>query len=59
MATTMREIDGRRLAVASVRIRQNGEERTIALCEEHLRELRGQSRGAERSPSVARGSRYL
>ena len=30
MATTMCEIDGRRPAVASVRIRQNGEERTIA-----------------------------
>ena len=46
MATTMCEIDGRRPAVASVRIRQNGEERTIAVCEEHLRELQGQSRGA-------------
>ena len=50
MATTMCEIDGRRPAVASVRIRQNGEERTIAVCEEHLRELQGQSRGAGRSP---------
>ena len=46
MATTMCEIDGRRPAVATVRIRQNGEERTIAVCEEHLRELQGQSRGA-------------
>ena len=50
MATTMCEIDGRRPAVATVRIRQNGEERTIAVCEEHLRELQGQSRGAGRSP---------
>src|SRR5262245_14171808 len=50
MATTMCEIDGRRPAVASVRIRQNGEERTIAVCEEHLRELQGQSRRAARSP---------
>jgi DNA-binding SARP family transcriptional activator len=50
MATTMCEIDGRRPAVASVRIRQNGEEQTIAVCEEHLRELQGQSRGAGRSP---------
>ena len=41
MATTMCEIDGRRPAVATVRIRQNGEERTIAVCEEHLRELPG------------------
>ena len=58
MATTICEIDGVRPAVATVRIRQNGEERTIAVCEEH-RELQGQSRGAGRSPSVARGSRYL
>ena len=43
MATTMCEIDGRRPAVASVRIRQNGQERTIAVCEEHLRELQGQA----------------
>ena len=50
MATTMCEIDGRRPAVATVRIRQNGEEQTIAVCEEHLRELQGQSRGAGRSP---------
>jgi len=50
MATTMCEIDGRRPAVATVRIRQNGEERTIAVCEEHLRELQGQSRGPGRSP---------
>src|SRR3954451_19954581 len=50
MATTMCEIDGRRPAVATVRVRQNGEERTIAVCEEHLRELQGQSRGAGRSP---------
>ena len=50
MATTMCEIDGRRPAVASVRIRQNGEERTIAVCEEHLRELQGRTRGAGRSP---------
>jgi ATP-dependent Clp protease ATP-binding subunit ClpC len=50
MATTMCEIDGRRPAVATVRIRQNGEERTIAVCEEHLRELQSQSRGAGRSP---------
>ena len=50
MATTMCEIDGRRPAVATVRIRQNGEERTIAVCEEHLRELQGQSRGVGRSP---------
>ena len=39
MATTMCEIDGVRPAVATVRISQNGEERTIAVCEEHLREL--------------------
>jgi ATP-dependent Clp protease ATP-binding subunit ClpC len=50
MATTMCEIDGRRPAVASLRIRQNGEERTIAVCEEHLRELQGQSSGAGRLP---------
>src|SRR4051812_7952638 len=50
MATTLCEIDGRRPAVATVRIRQNGEERTIAVCEEHLRELQGQSRSASRSP---------
>src|SRR5262245_8747235 len=50
MATTMCEIDGRRPAVATVRIRQNGEERTIAGCEEHLRELQGESRGAGREP---------
>jgi ATP-dependent Clp protease ATP-binding subunit ClpC len=50
MATTICEIDGVRPAVATVRIRQNGEERTIAVCEEHLRELQGQSRGAGRSP---------
>ena len=50
MATTMCEIDGRRPAVATVRIRQNGEERTLAVCEEHLRELQGQSRGVGRSP---------
>ena len=56
MATTMCEIDGRRPAVATVRIRQNGEERTIAVCEEHLRELQGQNRGAARAPF---GSRSL
>ncbi len=50
MATTMCEIDGRRPAVATVRIRQDGEERTIAVCEEHLRELQGQTREAGRSP---------
>src|SRR3954452_9284504 len=55
MATTMCEIDGRRPAVATVRIRQNGEERTIAVCEEHLRELQGQSRVAGRSPFGGRG----
>src|SRR6187399_1914885 len=58
MATTMCEIDGRRPAVATVRIRQNGEERTIAVCEEHLRELQGQSRGAARSPFGGRSSLF-
>ena len=53
MATTMCEIDGRRPAVASVRIRQNGEERTIAVCEEHLAELQAQSRGRRDRRSVA------
>src|SRR2546423_305620 len=47
---TLCEIDERRPAVATVRIRQNGEERTIAVCEEHLRELQGRSRGAGRPP---------
>jgi ATP-dependent Clp protease ATP-binding subunit ClpC len=56
MATTMCEIDGVRPAVATVRIRQNGEERTIAVCEEHLRELQGQNRGTARAPF---GSRSL
>jgi len=37
MATTICEIDGVRPAVATVRIRQNGEERTIAVCEADLR----------------------
>jgi ATP-dependent Clp protease ATP-binding subunit ClpC len=50
MATQMCELDGTRPAVATVRIRQNGEERTIAVCEEHLRELQGQTRSASRSP---------
>src|SRR6476659_8776909 len=50
MATTICEIDEVHPAVATVRIRQNGEERTIAVCEEHLRELQGQTRGAGRSP---------
>lgn len=50
MATSMCEIDGHRPAVATVRIRRNGEESTIAVCEEHLRELQGQSRTAGRSP---------
>ena len=50
MAATICEIDGVRPAVATVRIRQNGQERTIAVCEEHLRELQDQSRGAGRSP---------
>ena len=54
MATTMCEIDGVRPAVATVRIRQNGEERTIAVCEEHLRELQGQRRGTGRSTFGAR-----
>jgi ATP-dependent Clp protease ATP-binding subunit ClpC len=58
MATTICEIDGRRPAVATVRIRQNGEERTIAVCEEHLRELQGQSRGAARSPFGGRSSLF-
>ena len=58
MATTMCEIDGVRPAVATVRIRQNGEERTIAVCEEHLRELQGQSRGAARSPFGGRSSLF-
>ena len=50
MATRMCEIDGIRPAVATVRISQNGEERTIAVCEEHLRELQGRSRAEARSP---------
>src|SRR4026209_258003 len=50
MAATICEIDGVRPAVPTARIRQNGEERTIAVCEEHLRELQGQSRAAGRSP---------
>ena len=58
MATTICEIDGRRPDVATVRIRQNGEERTIAVCEEHLRELQGQSRGAARSPFGGRTSLF-
>ena len=58
MATTICEIDGVRPAVATVRIRQNGEERTIAVCEEHLRELQGQSRGAGRSPFGGRSSLF-
>src|SRR4026207_564798 len=58
MATTICEIDGVRPAVATVRIRQNGEERTIAVCEEHLRELQGQSRGAARSPFGGRSSLF-
>ena len=49
---------GVRPAVATVRIRQNGEERTIAVCEEHLRELQGQSRGAARSPFGGRSSLF-
>src|SRR4026207_139103 len=49
MSTTTCEI-ARRPAVAAVRIRQNGEERTIAVCEEHLRELQGQSPSVGRSP---------
>src|SRR5215207_3601356 len=58
MATTMCEIDGRRPAVATVRIRQNGEERTIAVCEEHLRELQAQTSGAARSPFSGRSSLF-
>src|ERR1044072_10007038 len=58
MATPMCEVDGRRPAVATVRIRQNGEERPIAVCEEHLRELQGQSRGAARSPFGGRSSLF-
>ena len=50
MATTICEIDGVRPAVATVRIRQNGEERTIAVCEEHLRELQASD---QRSGAVA------
>jgi ATP-dependent Clp protease ATP-binding subunit ClpC len=45
MATTTCELDGIRPAVATVRVRQNGEERTIAVCAEHLQELQGQARG--------------
>src|SRR6187401_1159274 len=58
MATTMCEIDGVRPAVATVRISQNGEERTLAVCEEHLRELQGRSRGAARSPFEGRSSLF-
>src|ERR1700754_3481598 len=58
MATTMCEIDGVRPAVATVRIRQNGEERTIAVCEEHLRELQGGSRVGARSPFGGRSSLF-
>src|ERR1044072_1828824 len=58
MATTICEIDGVRPAVATVRIRQNGEERTIAVCEEHLRELPGKSRGAARAPCGGRSSLF-
>ena len=50
MATTMCEIDGRQPAVASVRIRQNGEERTIAVCEEHLQGASGSRSRGRRSP---------
>ena len=58
MATTMCEIDGVRPAVATVRISQNGEERTIAVCEEHLRELQGRSRAGARSPFGGRSSLF-
>ena len=58
MATTICEIDGVRPAVATVRIRQNGEERTIAVCEEHLRELQAQTSGAARSPFSGRSSLF-
>src|SRR4029079_6829031 len=57
MATTMCEIDRVRPAVATVRISQNGEERAIAVCEEHLRELQGRSRAGARSP-FGRRSRF-
>ena len=56
MATTMCEIDGHRPAVATVRIRQNGDERTIAVCEEHLlgfpvvRRAHGERRTREEAP---------
>ncbi len=58
MATRMCEIDGIRPAVATVRISQNGEERTIAVCEEHLRELQGRSRAGARPPFGGRSSRF-
>src|SRR5258707_793292 len=58
MATTLCEIDGVRPAVATVRISQNGEERTIAVCEEHLRELQGRSRAGARSPFGGRSSLF-
>src|SRR3954451_17673160 len=58
MATTMCEIDGSRPAVATVRISQNGEARTIAICEEHLRELQGRSRAGARSPFGGRSSLF-
>src|SRR3954463_1372856 len=58
MATAMCEIDGVRPAVATVRISQNGEERTIAVCEEHLRELQGRSRAGARSPFGGRSSLF-
>src|SRR4051794_41884173 len=58
MAITMCEIDGIRPAVATVRISQNGEERTIAVCEEHLRELQGRSRAGGRSPFGGRSSLF-
>src|SRR3954469_12240788 len=58
MATTMCEIDGVRPAVATVRITQNGEERTIAVCEEHLRELQGRSRAGARTPFGGRSSLF-
>src|SRR5258705_13688337 len=58
MATTMCEIDGIRPAVATVRISQNGEERTIAVCEEHLRELQGRSRAGASSPFGGRSSLF-
>src|SRR6476619_4555253 len=58
MATTMCYIDVVRAAVATVRISQNGEERTIAVCEEHLRELQGRSRAGARSPFGGRSSLF-